>query len=49
MARLIIARWNLKEAYGKILPRGTQTTSGITGGMRLHDKSKSKDYTDTGM
>ena len=42
-------RWNLKEAGGKTLPRGTRISSGITNRIRLQYKSKSKDYTDVGM
>ncbi len=44
-----IARCNLKEAGGKTLPRGTRTSSGISDGMRLLNKLKSKDYTDMGV
>jgi hypothetical protein len=44
-----IVRWNLKEAGGKTLPRGIRTLSGISNGMRLRNKSKSKDYTDIGV
>ncbi|WP_407305726.1 hypothetical protein [Desulfosporosinus sp. SB140] len=40
-------RWNLKEAGGKILTRGTRTASGAKRGVRLHDKLKPKSYTDT--
>jgi hypothetical protein len=29
MARVFIVRWNLKEAGGKVLARGTRTVSGI--------------------
>ena len=36
----------VKEADGKVPPRGTRTVSGTTGGMRLLNKSKSKDYTE---
>jgi hypothetical protein len=36
-----IARWNLKEAGGKIPNRGTRIASGIQSGMSLHDKTKS--------
>ena len=43
------ARWNLKEAGGKTLPRGTRISLGITNRVRLPNKSKPKDYTDVGM
>lgn len=36
-----IARWNLKEAGGKILARGTRTSSGIGDGTSLPNKAKS--------
>jgi hypothetical protein len=36
-----IARWNLKEAGGKIPTRGTRTSSGIRHGMSLQFKTKS--------
>ena len=36
-----IARWNLKEAGGKIPTQGTRTSSGIWYGMSLQDKAKS--------
>ncbi|MDD2476837.1 MAG: hypothetical protein PHI32_13130 [Dysgonamonadaceae bacterium] len=39
-------RWNLKEALGKVSLRGTRIISGITVGMSLLNKSKSKDYTE---
>ncbi|GAB1404293.1 hypothetical protein MASR1M74_31920 [Lentimicrobium sp.] len=50
-----IARWNpegliednLKEAVGKVLLRGTRILSGIFAGIRLLNKLKSKDYTDS--
>lgn len=50
-----IARWNpegliednLKEAVGKVLLRGTRILSGIFAGIRLPNKLKSKDYTDS--
>ena len=41
-------RWNLKEAGGKTLPRGTRISLGIPNRIRLQNKSKSKDYTDVG-
>jgi hypothetical protein len=34
-------RWNLKEAGDKIPTRGTRTSSGISYGMSLHNKTKS--------
>ena len=37
------------KAYSKVLPRGTRITLGTTGGMRLPNKSKSKDYADAGV
>ncbi|MCR8634708.1 hypothetical protein [Paenibacillus radicis (ex Xue et al. 2023)] len=36
-----IARWNLKEAGGKIPTRGTRTTSGTGYGTSLLNKTKS--------
>lgn len=36
-----IARWNLKEAGGKIPTRGTRTSSGTSHGMSLQNKAKS--------
>jgi len=41
--------WNLKEAGGKVQPRGTRTLSGISDWMSLHDKTKSKNYTEIGL
>jgi hypothetical protein len=42
-------RWNLKEAGGKVPTRGTRTLSGISDGMSLQYKTKSKSYTDIGV
>jgi len=36
-----IARWNLKEAGGKVPTRGTRIVSGIQSGMSLLNKTKS--------
>ena len=41
--------WSLKEVVGKTMPRGTRIISGISDGMRLLNKSKSKDYIDSGV
>ena len=36
-----IARWNLKEAGGKVPAGGTRTSSGTSRRTSLHDKTKS--------
>ena len=36
-----IARWNLKEAGGKVPTRGTRIVSGIQSGISLQNKTKS--------